>query len=520
MGKVCLIIMDGLGINEPSIPSERIDDCQSLITGTDTESMTDRMQTIISGVGASDDTVATSTDSRFRKIVGSYPHTLLYASGEAVGLPPYQMGNSEVGHLTIGAGRVIWQSLAMIDRQIESGEFRRNEVLVKAILRAKASALHIVGLCSDGGVHSHINHLFHLIDMASSSGVERIYIHFITDGRDTDIHKGLIFAETLVDYIEKNCYKIKPIIASVCGRYYAMDREGMIDRTKKAWTVISGRGKVTNRDITEVIKSSYENSISDEFVEPTQLADYQMKSSDCIIFFNLRADRMRQILNIAIEQKFLNLFSFTEYDNKFTRKVEVAFPKENIENTLSERVSKLGLVQLKVAETTKFAHVTYFLNGGREEPFVGEDRILVDSPNVATFDLQPKMSADEVARKVKNGMSKGYDLIVVNFANCDMVGHTANIPATEIAVSTVTSLVAGIVEMGKGLGYEFVITADHGNAEINLRGGVPITTHSTNRVPLVVVSNRVKHLRNGGSLCNICATVVELLEKIGNISDC
>lgn len=512
MNKLCLVILDGYGINEDKEPSVKKSDCGSL---TSDMAQNEDIPTIYEEAESDFDAVLTSTDNRFRDIVKNNPHTLLYASGSHVGLPDGQMGNSEVGHLNIGAGHVVLQDLARINKAIETGTFYENNVLCDVIDKSKAGTLHLIGLCSNGGVHSDLEHIKACIKMCAMRGQKNLNLHFISDGRDTDITSGLGFAKELDKCIKENFTDLNSAkIASLSGRFYAMDREKNWDRTEGYYdAIVCGKCDNKNKDIFTALEQAYDKGVTDEFMETTLFGDCQINSGDGVIFFDYRADRMRQLVKLFLDQSIgVELCSFTEYDETFNG-VEVAFPNEKVKDCLSERVSKLGLKQLKVAETTKYAHVTYFLNGGEEKPFEGEDRVLVDMADVLTFDLAPRMSADKVASEVMKGMDNGYDFIAVNFANCDMVGHTGVMVASQEAVKCVTSLTADIVMHAKKNGYIVVITADHGNCEIMKKGDKPITTHTTNRVPFIVVNSNIKGLKNGGSLCDITPTIMELIKK-------
>lgn len=512
MNKLCLVILDGYGINEDSEPKLKKDNCGSLIVS---KKENEDIPTILRGGESDFDAVLTSTDSRFRDIVKNNPHTLLYASGSHVGLPDGQMGNSEVGHLNIGAGHVVFQDLARINKAIETGAFYENEVLCDVIDKSMAGTLHLIGLCSNGGVHSDLEHIKSCIKMCAMRGQKNLNLHFISDGRDTDITSGLGFAKELDKCIKENFEDLEHArISSLSGRFYAMDREKNWERTESYYNAIAnGECEKFEHDIFRALQKGYDKGVTDEFMEVTLLGDSQINSGDSVIFFDYRADRMRQLVKLFIDNAMgVELCSFTEYDETFNG-VQVAFPNEKVKDCLSERIANLGLKQLKVAETTKYAHVTYFLNGGEEKPFDGEDRVLVDMADVLTFDLAPRMSADKVASEVIKGMDSGYDFIAVNFANCDMVGHTGVMKASEEAVNCVTSLTADIVEHAKSLGYIVVITADHGNCEIMKKGDKPITTHTTNRVPFVVVNSDIEGLIGGGALCDITPTIMELIKN-------
>ena len=512
MEKICLLIMDGYGINEKTKSHKCLNDCGSLLTAKSQARIS--IPTVTEGAQSDSDAVATSTHKKFRKLVMKYPHTMLFASGEHVGLPSNQMGNSEVGHLNIGAGRVVLQSLMQVDQQIKDKSFYGNSILQKAVNVGTENAVHLIGLCSSGGVHSSLKHLFALITMCKESNAGKIFVHFISDGRDTPVNSAIDFArQTELKIKELYKEKDRAVIASLSGRYFAMDREKNWDRTNKFWSAIS-EDVCDKREhsITKTIKENYAKGVTDEFIEPTLFTDSYVKDGDSLILYNLRADRMRQLSDVAIKsKKKINITSFVPLDEMYGKKISVVFEKDMPETTLSKVISEKGLKQLKVAETTKYAHVTYFLNGGIEKPYENEDRVLVDMVKVPTYDLKPQMSAKQVAKNVKLGYKKGYDFICANLANCDMVGHSGNMKATEIAVNLVTKLSAELALLGKKYGYTTIITADHGNAEQMKKGNDICTTHTMNRVPFVVVTEKEIKLKNGGALCNIMPTVLELM---------
>ncbi|WP_456435754.1 2,3-bisphosphoglycerate-independent phosphoglycerate mutase [Thermovibrio ammonificans] len=429
----------------------------------------------------------------------TYPHGLLKASGEAVGLPEGQMGNSEVGHTNIGAGRIVWQDIVRITKAMERGEFLKNPVIVKAVETAKEKGkkLHFIGLLSDGGVHSHIKHLFGLLDAAKALGAPKVCVHAILDGRDTPPKSAEPYLKALLE-------KLKEVgngkVATMGGRYYYMDRDKRWQRTEKAYNaMVLGEG-FRCTDPIKALHDAYARGETDEFVKPYVInPDCLVEEGDVLFFFNFRADRMRQIV-AALGLKDFNGFkrkkwpqpsylaTMTLYDETFP--FDVAFPPQELKNVLGEVISKLGYKQLRIAETEKYAHVTYFFNGGREEPFPGEDRILVPSPKVATYDLKPEMSAPEVTEKVVERIKSGeYKLVVLNYANPDMVGHTGNLQATIKAIETVDSCLKQVVKTTLEMGGVCVVTADHGNAEqmIDPETGGPWTAHTTNPVPFVVV---------------------------------
>ena len=450
------------------------------------------------------------------------PTTEIKASGIDVGLPEGQMGNSEVGHTNIGAGRVVYQDLARINNEINSGSFFRNEVLKEAVLNCKnsGSAMHLIGLLSDGGVHSHLNHLFALLELAKQNGLERVFIHAFTDGRDVLPTSGL-------DYVKKCEKKLKEInvgkIATISGRYYAMDRDNRWERVKVAYdAMVLGKG-VFISSATEAMEKSYEAGVTDEFVKPVVcVKNAQICNNDSVVFFNFRPDRARELTKALTFENFDGFdrekgffktcfVSLTQYDERFNN-CAVAFKPEKLQNTFGEVVSKLGFKQLRIAETEKYAHVTFFFNGGREEPFVNEERILVNSPKVATYDLKPEMSAYEVTESViKSLESCKFDVIILNYANCDMVGHTGVFDAAVKAVEVVDECVGRVLKVVKKHDGVALITADHGNAEkmLNDKGEV-FTAHTVNPVKFCVVGLNCK-LRSGGKLCDIAPTMLEVL---------
>ena len=429
----------------------------------------------------------------------TYPKGLLKASGEAVGLPEGQMGNSEVGHMNIGAGRIVWQDIVRITKAIESGEIENNPVLNKAFKTAKEKGvkLHFIGLLSDGGVHSHIKHLFGLLELAKKRGLEKVCVHPILDGRDTPPKSAEIYLKQLIE-------KLKELgigsIGTMGGRYYYMDRDKRWNRTEKAYNaMVLGEGYRCT-DPIKALHDAYNRGETDEFVKPYVInPECLIEDGDVVFFFNFRADRMRQIVSAVGLEDFKGferkkvvkpsyVATMTLYDETFP--FDVAFPPQELKNVLGEVISKLGYKQLRIAETEKYAHVTYFFNGGREEPFPGEDRILVPSPKVATYDLKPEMSAPEVTEKVVERIKSGeYKLIVLNYANPDMVGHTGNLEATIKAIETIDKCLKQVVKTTLEMEGVCVITADHGNAEqmIDPETGGPWTAHTTNPVPFVVV---------------------------------
>ena len=449
----------------------------------------------------------------FDRLWAAYPHTQLDASGRAVGLPDGQMGNSEVGHTNLGAGRVVRQDLVRIDDDIESGAFFENPVLVDACRKARGSALHLLGLVSDGGVHSHLRHLRALIELASREGVEHVHVHAFTDGRDTSPHGGAEYLDGL------------PGVATVVGRYYAMDRDRRWDRAKRAYdAIVRGVGARAD-DAVEAVKASYAAGVTDEFIEPVVIGDPsagRIRSGDAAIFFNFRPDRARE-LSWALTQADFTGFDrgpdpplpdyvqMTEYADDIT--APVAFPGEDLADVLAQALAGHGVAQLHVAETEKYAHVTYFFDGGSETRCAGEEWELVDSPrDVPTYDKKPSMSAGEVADHVVNGLADDrYGFCLVNFANPDMVGHTGVIPAAVEAVETADRCLARVAEAVAARGGVCLVTADHGNAETMLHpDGSPHTAHTTNPVPLIATDEGLA-LRSGGRLADIAPTVLGLL---------
>ena len=451
-------------------------------------------------------------------LMSTYPHSQLQASGENVGLPDGQMGNSEVGHLNIGAGRVVYQDLVKINRACADNSILQNKEIVAAYSYAKENGknLHLMGLTSDGGVHSSLDHLFKLIDIAGEYGIENTYVHCFMDGRDTDPKSGAGFIGQLVEHNAK--------IASIIGRYYAMDRDKRWERVKVAYDLlVNGEGKKAT-DMVKAVEESYAEGVTDEFILPIVNSNYDgtIKEGDVVIFFNYRNDRAKELTVVLTQQDMpeagmhtipgLQYYCMTPYDASF-KGVHILFDKENVENTLGEYVASKGLKQLHIAETEKYAHVTFFLNGGRETPYDGEDRILVPSPKVATYDLQPEMSAYEVRTKLVEAIREDkYDLIVVNFANGDMVGHTGVYSAIETAVKAVDECVKDVIEAAKETGYEAIIIADHGNADNAVNAdGSPNTAHSLNPVPFVYVTENKDVQPADGILADVAPSVLKIM---------
>jgi 2,3-bisphosphoglycerate-independent phosphoglycerate mutase len=460
----------------------------------------------------------------------AYPHTLIDTSGRAVGLPDGQMGNSEVGHLNIGAGRIVPQELVRISDAVKDGSILQNPALVKVceVVKQRQSRLHILGLCSDGGVHSHLDHLIGLLNLARSQNISEVCLHVITDGRDTNPRDGVLaIAKIEAAIAEIGVGKI----VTVSGRYYALDRDNRWDRVKLAYDAMTAAGEGTGQTATAVLNASYADDKTDEFVLPTKIAPGAIASGDGLIFFNFRPDRSRQLTHALASSEFtgfvreqisdLTIATFTQYDQ--TLPVAVAFAPQQLQHLLGEVISDLGLLQYRLAETEKYAHVTYFFNGGREEPLPGEDRELIPSPQVATYDRAPAMSATTVTDALLTALAKQvYTLIVVNYANPDMVGHTGKMEPTIRAIEAVDDclgrLLAGVVKVGGTT----IITADHGNAEYMFdAAGNPWTAHTTNQVPLILVEGErrplVGHgtdvqLRTDGKLADIAPTILDILQ--------
>ena len=447
--------------------------------------------------------------------------TELQASGRWVGLPDGQMGNSEVGHTNIGGGRVVFQDLPRITNAVADGSFFANAAYLHAMeaCRTQGTALHLMGLLSDGGVHSHIEHLYALLRMAKHQGLEKVYIHAFLDGRDVSPTSGAGFVEETV----RHCAEIGVgKIATVTGRYYAMDRDKRWDRVEQAYdAMVYGEGSVSDPDPVHAVRESYDAGLTDEFVEPVVCdAEGSISDNDSVIFFNFRPDRARELTRALVDPEFsgftrqlfpLTFVCTTEYDASMPN-VEVAFPRQSVVNGLGEYLSKMGMTQLRIAETEKYAHVTFFFNGGVETVFPGEDRCLIPSPKVATYDLQPEMSAPAVCEEcVKRIESGAYDVIVLNFANCDMVGHTGVFDAAVKAVETVDACVGKVVEATRRQGGIAMVTADHGNAEVMKEAdGSPMTAHTTNPVPFILVGAG-SELRQGGCLADIAPTILDVL---------
>ena len=486
--------------------------------------------TILDGWGFSPATegnaIAAARKPTYDSLLREYPNTLIRTSGKAVGLPDGQMGNSEVGHLNIGAGRIIYMDVTRIDQMISSGEFFRNPVLLGSMRHGRAHRLHLMGLCSDGGVHSLLTHLYALLKLAKQEGVQQVFVHCFMDGRDTPPESG-------AGYIEQLQKEMRQIdageIASVSGRYYAMDRDKRWDRIERAFgAMVLGKGEKST-DPVAAVKKSYERGITDEFIEPITIVEERnqpvglIRDGDACIFFHFRADRGREMTmaltdntlekpSRSIAPKNLHFTTMTEYDSTF--KLPFVLPREHPNNILADVMAQLNWKNLRVAETEKYAHVTYFFNGGNEKPYAGESRELVPSPKVATYDLKPEMSApgitDAVVKAIEQG---GFDVIVMNYANADMVGHSGKMAPTVQAVEVVDACLGQLYAALRRAGGSWIITADHGNAETMIdpvtKG--PHTYHTTNPVPFILVDETQRILRQGGALQDISPTVLGFL---------
>jgi 2,3-bisphosphoglycerate-independent phosphoglycerate mutase len=459
----------------------------------------------------------------------AYPHTLIQASGADVGLPDDQMGNSEVGHLTIGAGRIIRQELVRIGQAVRNGSIASNPELnaLADRLLSSGGTLHLIGLCSDGGVHSHVDHLGGLLRWAAARGLKDVCIHVITDGRDTPTQSAPGFLATIERQIaEAGVGRI----STLCGRYWAMDRDNRWERTEKAYRLFTEEGEISTATPLQVLQSSYAQDVTDEFLEPTRLSSGAISPGDGLVCFNFRPDRVRQLMRALVVPSFdafprqliegLQVVTFTQYEAGLP--VAVAFPPESLDGLLGQVVSESGLRQFRTAETEKYPHVTYFMNGGIEQPYPGEDRHLVPSPRVATYDQAPAMSAEQLTDHCINAINKGiYSLVVINYANPDMVGHTGEMAATVEAIGTVDRSVGRLMEATNRMGGTLLVTADHGNAEL-MEGpdGRPWTAHTTNPVPVILVEGEKRklpghgnavQLREGGGLADIAPTLLEIL---------
>ena len=460
------------------------------------------------------------------KYMKKYPWTTIGASGMDVGLPDGQMGNSEVGHTNMGAGRIVYQQLTLITKSIRDGSILENEVLVKNMKKAIDSdkAIHLMGLVGEGGVHSHCDHWFGVMDMAKKMGATKLYLHCITDGRDTDPHDGMKFISDLQDKIDEIGLGE---IATVTGRYYAMDRDNNWDREEKAYNAfVFGEGE-KKCCWKKAVEDSYAADVTDEFIVPCVTSEGgRVSQDDTVIFMNFRPDRARQMTRIFVDDDFdgfvrrngrfpVNFVCMAQYDATMPN-VEVAFPPVELTNVLGEYLAKNGKTQLRIAETEKYAHVTFFFNGGVEEPYEGEDRCVIPSPKVATYDLQPEMSAYPVAEEcVKRIESDKYDVIILNFANCDMVGHTGIFSAAKAAVEAVDECVGKVVDAILAKGGAALITADHGNADkmlVDETSDDPFTAHTTNPVPLIAIGTDAKELKDGGVLADLIPTMLDVMD--------
>ena len=478
------------------------------------------------GIGKHDkaDAIFNSKTPYFNSLLEKYPHAQLLTDGENVGLPNGQMGNSEVGHMNIGAGRIVFQDLVKISKAIENKEMDSNEVLMAALNDAKKRgvSVHFMGLVSNGGVHSSQEHLHALLEIAENNGNEKVFVHAFTDGRDCDPKSGKGFLQELTTFIENKHAKL----ASIIGRYYAMDRDKRWERIKKAYDLlVHGEGHKA-LDPIEAMQSSYNHGITDEFITPIVVSEMdgepiaKIKEGDVVIVFNFRTDRCREI-TIALTQKDMPEFgmktiplhyvTMTTYDESY-HGIDVMFTKDDLVETMGEVISANGLTQLRIAETEKYPHVTFFFNGGREQPFMGEERIVINSPKVATYDLQPEMSAPEVADAACNFIQeKQPDLMVLNFANPDMVGHTGVYSAIQKAVETVDSTLKKVVEKGLEYNYSFIIIADHGNSDNAINAdGSPNTAHSLNPVPIIIIDKDVQSVKNG-VLADVAPTGLKIM---------
>lgn len=482
---------------------------------------------IMDGFGYNPDTygnaIAAAKKPNLDKYMAECPHTLIGASGLDVGLPDGQMGNSEVGHTNIGAGRIVYQMLVKISKDIKDGTFFNNKALLAAMenCKAKGSALHLMGLLSPGGVHSHMEHLYGIVEMAKKNGLDKVYIHAFLDGRDVP-------PSSAAEYMEEAVAELGKIglgkVATISGRFYAMDRDNAWDRVEQAYSALVYGEGVQETDPVQAIKNSYANGVTDEFMLPTVIeGGAQIKTDDSIIFFNFRPDRARQITRSFVDPEFtgferkngffpVHFVCMAQYDATMPN-VSVAYPPEQLTMTMGEYLAKLGKTQLRIAETQKYAHVTFFFNGGEEKQFDGEDRILIKSPDVPTFDLKPEMSAYEVCDAVVDAInSDKYDVIILNYANCDMVGHTGIFDAAVKAVESVDECVGRMVDAILAKGGAALITADHGNADKMMEAdGSPFTAHTTNPVPLIAVGVEGE-LIEGGVLADLAPTMLKIME--------
>ncbi|HJF30714.1 MAG TPA: 2,3-bisphosphoglycerate-independent phosphoglycerate mutase [Sporosarcina psychrophila] len=486
---------------------------------------------ILDGFGLRDNqlgnAVAQANKPNFDLLWNNFPHSTLTACGEAVGLPEGQMGNSEVGHLNIGAGRIVYQNLTRINKSIREADFFDNETLLRAVAHAKehGSALHLMGLLSDGGVHSHYEHLFALLRLAKLNGLDKVFVHAFLDGRD-------VSPQSALDYIEKTEEVMQELgvgkFASISGRYYAMDRDKRWERLEKVYGAIVEGTALTATTPTAGVLASYKQGIHDEFVVPFVIEELgkpvaTIEDGDAVVFFNFRPDRAIQLSRTLTDSTFdefetgtkkykdLKFVTFTHYSDEIA--ADVVYNSENLENTLGEVIARNGLTQLRIAETEKYPHVTFFMSGGREDKFVGEERILIASPKVATYDLQPEMSAYQVTESLIEGIEADrYDAIILNFANPDMVGHSGMLEPTIKAIETVDLCLGKIIDALHAKGGSAIVTADHGNAdEVTTQDGAPMTAHTTNPVPVIVTKPGIV-LHEGGKLADLAPTMLKLLQ--------
>jgi 2,3-bisphosphoglycerate-independent phosphoglycerate mutase len=476
------------------------------------------------GDGSRSDVISQVPTPNLTYYKNNYPDSRLHASGEDVGLPDGQMGNSEVGHLNIGAGRIIYQDLVKINLECKTGEIKKNKVLTDAFSYARDNSkqVHFLGLLSDGGVHSLDKHLYSLCDMTMDYGLKNVFIHAFGDGRDTDPRSGIGYMKNLLDHLKKSNGRV----ASFIGRYYAMDRDKRWERIKEAYDLIVNGIGTSALNIVDAMQASYNNGVTDEFMKPIFVTDNnghaigKLKEGDVIVFFNFRNDRTKE-LTIALTQKDmpengmktipLYYCTMTPYDATF-KGLHIIYPKENANNTIGEVLAAAGKHQLRIAETEKYAHVTFFFSGGREEKFKNEERIMIPSPKVATYDLQPEMSAYEVKDAVIKAIESGkFDFICLNFANCDMVGHTGVYEAIEKAVKTVDECAGAVIKAAHSAGFDVLVIADHGNADMAVNpDGSPNTAHSLNPVPIILVSDHYKKIKEG-ILADVAPTLLTIM---------
>ena len=478
---------------------------------------------ILDGWGIGDkskvDAIANSRTPFYDQLLHTYPHAQLLTDGENVGLPEGQMGNSEVGHLNIGAGRIVYQDLAKINKAVSEKTIDKNLALMEALEYAKKNnkALHLMGLLSPGGIHSHEQHLYKLCDLAKEYGVKKVFVHAFMDGRDCDPKSGLRHIRNLEGHLKNSVGKISTVI----GRYYAMDRDKRWERIKLAYDMlVNGIGKKF-LNAEEAVKSSYAENVTDEFIKPCIINEEgKIKEGDCVICFNFRTDRCREITIVLTQKDFpefgmrtmpLHYVTMARYDDTF-RNVHVIFEKDNLTMTLGEVLSKAGKTQIRIAETEKYPHVTFFFSGGREKEFEGEKRIMIPSPKVATYDLQPEMSAESVTEAIVAELKMGeVDFVCLNFANPDMVGHTGNFSAVQKAIETIDACNKRVVEAGVEKNYSFIIIADHGNAEFMINSnGTPNTAHTTNPVPCILIDSDFKKISNG-KLADLAPTILQIM---------